>query len=574
MGGFNQLSTLAGGASPDLFQPPVPQNQQLEFLKKARRAQGLPDLPDWLMNNMLMNYLGQNFGQVVQGGQQMFGPQGTTLDQRAQGLSDVVRGGLPFLAPLAGPAMVEAPVGALLGLGVGSAAGAGTEELAKKAGLPPGLSSLAGDVVGLGAGGAAANEENLMAAGRAWDRLNAGSDERGSISRKPKPPVIRDLGDLMDTPLTLKGEGLTHDLGAALDKSIKSRDRMPRFGKGADPEQYRPRALEMMMRDVQWGLKHMGESRDWYTKMVQDMENQLAEHHVDFQDPHNRALFKYLLGITSNGVDPETNFAAALKGWDMRRSGGKFSAYDPNEPSPFGNPKGLGLTFRANSYEGAINRLNQLIDDQGGVQQAVEWLKTKHPVSELRKYYDDVPGKASDERYGSYIFGEKVGAFGSNLNGIHTELTADKWWSRTWNRWMGTVMATDAEGRPKLNKETGLPELQDAPRNEGERNLMRETAAKVASDLGLNVDELQAVLWYTEQALYRAHGLEAGSIGYDEAARNHLARRGVQPKSDGGNRPPPAGGRANANARAPQRGNAKTPPGVSGRRQEGPQPGQ
>ena len=67
-----------------------------------------------------------------------------------------------------------------------------------------------------------------------------------------------------------------------------------------------------------------------------------------------------------------------------------------------------------------MQRLSRLVNEKGEAG-AVDWLQTKHPVSELRQYYQDVPGKASDETYGAYALGPKVGAFGSNLNGIHTE---------------------------------------------------------------------------------------------------------------------------------------------------------
>lgn len=376
--------------------------------------------------------------------------------------------------------------------------------------------------------------------------------------------LVPDVSALMDSPLALPGQGLTHDLGAALERTVQASERLPR---DSDPDARAARALEQMVRDAVWGLQNFGHSREWYDGMVAGMERRLAANDPDFHSKANRRLFKYFLAILSNGVDPETNFAAAMKGWGMYRRDGEFSAYDAETPSEFGNPKGTGLTFRANSYEAAVERLNRLIDDLG-VEGAVKWLKTKHPVSELRQRYDDVPGNRTDLKYGSYIFGEKVGAFGANLNGIHTELTADKWWSRTWNRWMGTVMATDAQGNPKIDDKTGLPVLQDEPRNETERNLMRDTAAKAAQMLGLKVSELQAVLWYTEQALYRAHGIDAGSIGYDEAAANYFRQR-VQSGGNAENRGAAAGRRAAPDAAAAQRGAREPASEVSGRRPGG-----
>jgi hypothetical protein len=556
----------------DLIKPPVPEDRIGEFykaLQEAREKSG-GDPPDWLVNNLITRYFGESLEQAYGGGEKLFG-RGRTGDERMQGASDIFRGGMKFAAPFVLPeALLATPAATLTGLGVGMATGAGTEALGEKLGWKPGLQALAGDVVGFGAGGAAARPENLEALGRGFDRLDFGS-ERGSISgkrAKGPPPTVRDL---MESPLDLPGKGLTHDLGQALQDIMKKGFRLPRFAKGSDPEPYRERALEMMPKDVQWALDNVKEAGEWYDKTIDAMENRMAKNRPEFKDPTKRALFKYLLGITSNGIDPQANFDAAMKGWDIYKRDGKFNAYDRLTPSEFDPTKPKGLTMRANSYDSSIEALNQLIKDQGGEAGAVEWLQTEHPFSELRKYDPKIAGaKSYEERLGSYIFGEKVGSFGSNLNGVHTELTADKWWSRTWNRWMGTVMATKADGTPEIDEKTGLPMLQDDPRNFGERELMRDTAARVAKDLGLNVDELQALLWYTEQALYRQHGIDASSVDYDQASRIHFEKRGAaQPGKNVGNRPPPAARGPTPQRGAPQRSAAKAPAGVPGGRAQG-----
>jgi hypothetical protein len=413
-------------------------------------------------------------------------------------------------------------------------------------------------------------------------------EEGASPSRRGRPMGLQELmgqpekvlgGEEAPRELKLKATGkegalLTSDLGQALENSVSGRYRL---GKKSTPEQRKQRALESMTSDLRYALAEDDGGAGWYTDDVATMEKHLTEARPEFKDPAKMSLFKYVLGITSNGVDPEVNFDAALRGWDMYQRDGKFSAYDKTKTSEFGNPKGLGLTFRANGYEGAMNRLSQLITDKGEAG-AAEWLQTKHPVSELKKYYKDVPGKAGEERYGSYIFGEKVGAFGSNLNGIHTELTADKWWSRSWNRWMGTLMDTDAAGNVRFDDE-GNPLLQDTPRNEGERNLMRETAANVAKDLGLKVSELQAILWYAEQRLYRFYGIDASSVSYADAARKQFGRA-AGPPENAGNRGPSEGGRPNADDAKAGRGSPQIPQGLpgpgsqgAGKKVTGPKPG-
>src|SRR5216684_553485 len=59
----------------------------------------------------------------------------------------------------------------------------------------------------------------------------------------------------------------------------------------------------------------------------------------------------------------------------------------------------------------------------------------------------------------------------------------------------------------------------DVPRNNTERALMKESFEKTAGKLNLSTSSLQAVLWYYEQALYRAHGLPVESWSFSDAAK-------------------------------------------------------
>lgn len=193
-----QLSTLAG-AQPQQLPPSDEQNRVAAFHQAlADLKRRMPNVPDWLVDNLVTRYFGESLDQAAGGAQKLFGS-GKTADERMQGASDVLRGGMKVAAPLLGPAAImEAPAAALLGMGVGTAAGAGAEALSKKLGLGPGASALAGDVAGIGAGGLAAEPENLEALGRGFDRLTGkAGEERGSIKlgegETPQPKKVRDV---------------------------------------------------------------------------------------------------------------------------------------------------------------------------------------------------------------------------------------------------------------------------------------------------------------------------------------------------------------------------------------------
>lgn len=186
-----------------------------------------------------------------------------------------------------------------------------------------------------------------------------------------------------------------------------------------------------------------------------------------------------------------------------------------------GYPKPTGYTNRGEIIVGQLEKLEKLYADLGSIDAVVKWLETPHPIAELRKYNESVPdvngkgpGKtnkeydpkknAEGERNGAFIFGEKIGSFYQNMIGIGETITMDLWWSRTWNRYMGTM----------INTVSGKKEIQEVPRSDRERNVMREAVKMVAEDLNLQVSELQAAIWYFEQELWTKSGNESPSYSY------------------------------------------------------------
>jgi hypothetical protein len=186
-----------------------------------------------------------------------------------------------------------------------------------------------------------------------------------------------------------------------------------------------------------------------------------------------------------------------------------------------GYPKPTGYTNRGEIIIGQLEKLEKIYKDLGSIEKVVKWLETPHPIAELRKYNQSVPdvngkgpGKtnkeydpnknAEGERNGAFIFGEKIGSFYQNMIGIGETITMDLWWSRTWNRYMGTM----------INTVSGKKEIQEVPRSDRERNIMREAVKLVAEDLNLQVSELQAAIWYFEQELWTKSGNESPSYSY------------------------------------------------------------
>jgi ribosomal protein S8E len=169
--------------------------------------------------------------------------------------------------------------------------------------------------------------------------------------------------------------------------------------------------------------------------------------------------------------------------------------------------------------------LHQFMINRMGMDGYAEWLLTPHTVKEIVSMKEasglykspSIPGKATDMKMGSFIMGEKGGAFFLNLNGIK-ETTADKWFTRTYNRHTGTLTSGNVS-------EQGLI---DSPRNESERSLMKGWNRSVANNMGLDEQANQAVLWYYEQSLYYNLGIKsARSESFSDGAKTLLNARGI-----------------------------------------------
>lgn len=168
------------------------------------------------------------------------------------------------------------------------------------------------------------------------------------------------------------------------------------------------------------------------------------------------------------------------------------------------------------AVQGHIKILNKLVTDLGE-KGAAEFLRTSHPESELLKY----SGRKTLARGylakgelvpGTFLFGPKFGPFAANMAGNMDALTADRWFSRGWNRPLGTM--TDSHGA-----------IQETPRTDSERRLMRKTTQQVAKAVGHPVATVQAVLWSADKHLFSQFGAPTDAYGYGEATDHHAATR-------------------------------------------------
>ncbi len=301
------------------------------------------------------------------------------------------------------------------------------------------------------------------------------------------------------------------------------------------------RAERQAKAEIEYQLEQKKTGVGWYTEDISKLEESVKQVFPELENPKQMSLFKAVVAATSPGNRPNLNLDTAAQIWERYKKDGVFPDRQesgkewPGAPT-FGN--------RSNPEGQSAAKKLQALVDRFGEEGAADWLQEEHTVKELREFNKNVPGKMDAMLPGFHILGEKAGPFGLNLHGRREGLTADMWFSRTWNRWMGTM----------FNKEG----LVDAPRNEAERNVMRASMDKLAKEFDLDVADAQAVLWYYEQQLYRQLGAEKIIEGsYADAGKRLVEKRNAPQQGQldlGGVRrgAEEAGGKADERGQVPQ----------------------
>lgn len=160
------------------------------------------------------------------------------------------------------------------------------------------------------------------------------------------------------------------------------------------------------------------------------------------KDHDKKLLFHSILGITSQGNDVYANSIFAARVYNLVRDG-KMTL-----PQAVQQLKGsFGAQTRA--IEMNLLKLDHLLNNNGfdRMRDMFNQTKTVSEWNRLLKQDEQLYGPdgkplgvqgAKDQKVtGWMVFGPKIGSFINNLRGDYSTLTADLWWSRSWNRMLG-----------------------------------------------------------------------------------------------------------------------------------------
>jgi hypothetical protein len=370
----------------------------------------------------------------------------------------------------------------------------------------------------------------------------------------------------------------TREVAAALE--ARQREKYGTIDPKDRSEKSTDNIANWMMEEVLFAMLNPNKSGvGWYSEKFQRALDTMGDVFPELkEDKVSRDLMTALIAITSDGQKVVPNFTQAMDIYSRFRSGGETEG-------KFTTSRGH---MRQESIDNNLAVLQRLYDSIGA-EGMRDYLMQEKPISELKQIAKANGGTLKSD-YQAHInmpmaaveFGPKLGAFYANLMGAHGYLTMDRWWSRTFNRYRGTLLAQPTDAGYQRFKElmiVNLPEyanmppdmisndevlaavvqprdsyaaknfkngtefekaantiykaafenLEDAPFNATDRTFMLNAVTKAQALLSqqgydLSVADIQAILWYYEKRLYGELGArQTADISYEEAAKRVAA---------------------------------------------------
>ena len=180
----------------------------------------------------------------------------------------------------------------------------------------------------------------------------------------------------------------------------------------------------------------------WYDEALKKAMGRYHEVFPELEtDPDKEMLFHAILGITSQGNDVYNNSTHAVRMYNLIRDGATIPEALKQLKGSFGD--------KTRAIEQNIEKFHHLVDANGydkmrelfnQKKSVSDWNKTLRQNEELHGPNGEplqMQGGKDQKVTGWMMFGPKIGSFINNLHGDYSTLTADLWFSRTWNRLLG-----------------------------------------------------------------------------------------------------------------------------------------
>lgn len=200
-----------------------------------------------------------------------------------------------------------------------------------------------------------------------------------------------------------------------------------------------------MAKEVSFHVKNSDKSAiGWYDEALRKALGHYEEIFPELKtDRDKQMLFHALLGVTSQGNNVYENSVYAARLYNHIRNGDSVSDALAKLKGGFGN--------QTKAIEQNIEKFHHLLETNG-YDKMRDIFNQKMSVSDWKKKLrsdktlfgpdgkslaEMVKGGKDQKVTGWSVFGPKIGSFINNLHGDYSTLTADLWFSRTWNRLLG-----------------------------------------------------------------------------------------------------------------------------------------
>jgi hypothetical protein len=200
--------------------------------------------------------------------------------------------------------------------------------------------------------------------------------------------------------------------------------------------------------EVSYHVKHSVKSAiGWYDAALKNAKLEYDKIIPEINKETNKSLFfDAFLGITSQGNDVFANSKFAVRMFELVKDGSYTISEAVNILAKTFGDKSVQIESNLLKLEHLINvngidRMRTLFNTKMTVK---EWNAKLRKDPSLRAYDGEVlqvEGLATQKVTGWMVFGPKIGSFINNLHGDYSTLTADLWFSRTWNRLLGFMFA-------------------------------------------------------------------------------------------------------------------------------------
>jgi hypothetical protein len=378
-----------------------------------------------------------------------------------------------------------------------------------------------------------------------------GATERYSrrVSVPDESPVFGTSGvPLFDDPIAIPGKVTIRKIGEAFteyNNRINGRQLFPE-----DSDFDYNAVLETATEELAEQMKQPNSGAGWYSRDVQLAVDLTSQVYPRISDPEGRSLYLTLAGIFSSGLEPEQAWLISGEAFDAWQRTGEIPVTREDAARMLGKPvlmttfkdksgqtitRPAGWTPRNQANVQQIQMFKNLVEREGGLVEAVNWLSSPQPREAINQLmldsgfaegrYKTKAEREGQPEFGALVFGEKLGRYTIGLHGVEItadDTTVDLWYTRSYRRWTGRLL----EG--PVDPKTGIAG-QVSPARGG---IERQTIFRLTNDLsqrfnGMPPGDVQAMLWFFEKRLWGAQGLRTNEGTNSAGAKQLLASRGI-----------------------------------------------